>query len=383
MPPPRPRCAPAAARPDARCRGRRWGAALIAAGCGGAAPTPAPGDPDHVPLVALITLDTWRLDHFSAAHTPALWALAAEGEVYTEAWSPIGLTTPAHLSMWTGLLPWEHGVEGNNHHGYELAPSVEMLTADPAFAGFAKGAFVSAFPAGPDGGLSRGFDVFDGPPSGERPGEVAVARALAWLPAHRPALLWVHLYEPHGPYVGDGATDPERYAEEVARADAALAPLLDALRARGARVVVAADHGEVLLEERCGRQHERSVHDVVLRVPLLRWEPGRAPARIEGIRGLTDVPALLRGQDPPARPHWLAEAGICEPGCSPGCAPAGLLGRDRIAVAPAGRWLLRGGRLRADGAPPAGLDQLLMGLPAVPAPGAARPDEARLLGYTD
>jgi hypothetical protein len=374
MPRPRPRFA---RRAPARRAAEALGMGLLCA-CGPAV-APAPGPP----VVALITLDTWRLDHFSPAHTPALWALGEEGEVYTEAWSPIGLTTPAHLSMWTGLLPWEHGVEGNNHHGYELPPSVLMLTEEPVFAGFAKGAFVSAFPAGPDGGLSRGFEVFDGPASGERPGEVAVARALAWLPEDRPALLWVHLYEPHGPYLGEGATDPERYAEEVARADAALAPLLEALRARGARVVVAADHGEVLLEERCGRQHERSVHDAVLRVPLLRWEPGRGPAQISGIRGLTDVPALLRGQDPPARPHWLAEAGVCEAGCSPGCAPAGLGGRDRIAVAAEGRWLLRGGRLQAQGRPPAGLDHLVMEIPAVPVPGAARADEARLLGYTE
>ena len=48
----------------------------------------------------------------------------------------------------------------------------------------------------------------------------AVQDALDWLPANRPALLWVHVYEPHGPYLGSGGTERVRYGEEVRRADA-------------------------------------------------------------------------------------------------------------------------------------------------------------------
>ncbi len=343
-------------------------------GCRGA-------EPALPPVVALLTIDTWRRDHLSPVHTPTLWQLAAEGERYDEAWSPIGLTTPAHTSMWTGLAPWEHGVEGNNHHGFSLAPTVAVLPEAAPFAGWARGAFVSAFPAGPAGGLDRGWEVFDGPESGERPGSVAVERALGWLPRDRPALLWVHLYEPHGPYVGTGATDPEHYAEEVRRADTMLAPLVAALRARGARIVVAADHGEVLLEERCGRQHERSTSEHVLRVPLVRWEPGRAPAVHTRRVGLVDVPALLRGEDPPARDQWLAESGICEPGCAPGCAPVGLAGRDRVGIDDGGRWLLRGGRLHKSGAPSDALKSAVEAIPAVSVPGVADAEEAAMLGY--
>lgn len=347
----------------------------FAAGCTSA---PAPTGP----VVALITIDTWRLDHFSATHTPNLWALAAQGERFTNAWTPIGLTTPAHVSMWTGLAPWEHGVEGNNHHGYVLDGGVPYYPERPAHAAWAKGAFVSAYPAGPEGGLARGWTVFEGPQSGERPGDVAVAQALAWLPTDQPALLWVHVYEPHGPYVGDGPDDVARYAEEVSRADALLKPLLDELTKRGARIVVAADHGEVLLEERCGRQHERSVSDSVLRVPLFRWAPGLTPRVVTDRVGLMDVPTLLDGADPAPRAHWLAESGICEAGCSPGCAPTGLLGRDRIGVSDAGRWVLRGGRFHAQGEPSPALAEAVKAMPAVTLPGAANAREAALLGYT-
>ena len=143
-----------------------------------------------------------------------------------------------------------------------------------------------------------------------------------WAPADQAAFLWIHLYEPHGPYRGDGATDAERYAEEVRRADALLKPVLDRLVAEKARIVVASDHGEVLLEERCGRQHERSTHAVVLRVPLFVWAPDRPPSVEDRLVGLTEVKALLQGASVgslPERTAWVAESGLCEAGCAPGC----------------------------------------------------------------
>lgn len=339
---------------------------------------PDPGPP----VVALVTIDTWRLDHFSAAHTPNLWRLAEEGERYTNAWSPIGLTSPAHATMLTGLLPWEHGMEANNHHGFSLPVDVPRVLDDPAFEGWAKAAFVSAFPAGPEGGLDVGFDHFDGPESGERPGTVAVTRALDWLPTDRPAFLWVHVYEPHGPYEGTADDDPGRYAQEVARADTILAPLLSALVDRRARVVVAADHGEVLLEERCGRQHERSVSDHVLRVPLVRWTPARPGLVRPELVGLEDVPALLLGQAATVDAYRLAESGICEPGCSVGCAPTGVAGRDRLGISVPGRALKRGGQVRVLGQPVEGLVEAVSAIPDVVVPGTPDDKELEALGYS-
>jgi hypothetical protein len=214
--------------------------------------------------------------------------------------------------------------------------------------------------------------------------------ALDWLPAEGPGTLWVHLYEPHGPYVGAAATDPERYAEEVARADAALAPLLAALAARGALVVLAADHGEVLLEERCGRQHERSTHPAVLRVPLVRVGPGvPAEERPERV-GLDLVPALLDGgawgRGPlVGRAVTLAESGLCEAGCAPGCTPPGLLGRDRVAIDDGGRWVDRPGRGRfAEGAPGPDAAEAIGGFPPRRAPeNAAVEAGMEALGYRE
>ena len=82
------------------------------------------------PRVALLTIDTWRADHFSAEHTPNLWALAEQGQRFTNAWSPIGLTSPAHATMFTGVPPWEHGMEANNHHGYRLPADAQTVAED-------------------------------------------------------------------------------------------------------------------------------------------------------------------------------------------------------------------------------------------------------------
>lgn len=348
------------------------------AGCMSRSTDPLP------PVVALITVDTWRADHFDAQHTPHLWSLASQGERWTDAWSPMGLTTPSHASMLTGLPPWEHGVRANNHHGYALPPDVPTVPEHPAFADWASGAFVSAYPAGPEGGLARGWDVFDGPEESERSGKIAVDAAMAWLPDDRAALLWVHLYEPHGPYEGRGTTEGERYAEEVRRADALLEPLLDVLVDRQARIVVASDHGEVHGEEKCGWQHERSSHDVVLRVPLFRWTPERRGLVHTDRIGLTDVPALLRDELPAARPHWLAESGTCEPGCT-GCSPQGLEGRDAVVISSAARLTRRPGKaVLKKGAPSAELEAALASIPALtdPTEGA---NEASLeaLGYQE
>jgi hypothetical protein len=372
-----------------RARDRVHGMLLwIVAGCLNFGESPSPSvevvpqpSPSH-PVVALLTVDTWRADHFSATHTPVLWKLAESGERYTHAWSPIGLTTPAHVTMLTGMQPWEHGVEGNNHHGYVLGADVPTLL--DRYGTWARGAFVSAYPAGPAGGLGRGWEVFDGPEAGERPGSATVKRALAWLPTDRPVLLWVHVYEPHGPYVGIGATESERYAEEVRRADAALAPLIAVLQARNATIVLTSDHGEVLDEERCSFQHERSISAHVLRVPLVRTGPGIAPAVIDRRVGLTDVPALLAGETAAQHARWIAESGMCETDCAPDCTPTGLAGRDRVVFDDGGQWVERPGRGRfAIGQPTQPSAAALDLVPPWKPPSASSTEGARALGYLE
>jgi arylsulfatase A-like enzyme len=336
-------------------------AGLLAAGLLGGCSRPLP------PGVLLVTVDTWRADHFTQVLAPNAWALAEEGQRYTNAWTPIGLTTAAHASLLTGLLPPDHGLRGNNHHGYRLDERFTTVAEVFSAAGFDTAAFVSAWPAGPEGGMDQGFDTFDGPDQGERPTQVAVEGALEWLDERQgPWFLWVHAYDPHGPYLppeeflealGGGRADQTRYAAEVMAADAALAPLYKRARKGGAGIVITSDHGEVHQEETCGWQHERSSAEVVLRVPLAvigeGFKPGTSDARV----GLTDLfPTLLKlggvvdrgghtGQalPRPGRLVWIAESGMCDPHCAPGCEPFGFEGKDRVVYGPDAVWLDRPG----------------------------------------
>src|SRR5687767_7317540 len=73
--------------------------------------------------VVLISIDTLRADHlpaygYAGVQTPHLDRFARDAVVFEQAYSHVPLTLPAHVSMLTGLLPFEHGVRDNL--GYRL-----------------------------------------------------------------------------------------------------------------------------------------------------------------------------------------------------------------------------------------------------------------------
>ena len=325
-----------------------------------------------VPGVLLVTVDTWRADHLTADISPEAHALAERGLFFETAYTTIGLTTPAHASLFTGLLPPDHGLRGNNHHGYRLESEYTTLAEHFTAAGWATGAFVSAFPAGPSGGLDQGFQVFDGPEQGERATAITLEAARKWLSEQQtPWFLWVHAYEPHGPYTppesaikdSDPPGEKGAYAGEIRGVDRILGPLYRQVLAADGWVILTSDHGEILDEEPCHWQHARSSSDAVLRIPLVLAGPGIAPKQVTTPVGITDLfPTLLsiggiadpgghHGHsllNPPANRSWFAESGLCEPDCSPGCAPAGFLGKDLVHIAGDQRTVLRPGTPTAD-----------------------------------
>src|SRR5690242_13471860 len=73
--------------------------------------------------VILITIDTLRSDHLPAygytkIQTPAIDAFRADSILYEHAYSHAPLTLVSHASIFTGLLPAEHGIRDNI--GYTL-----------------------------------------------------------------------------------------------------------------------------------------------------------------------------------------------------------------------------------------------------------------------
>jgi arylsulfatase A-like enzyme/Flp pilus assembly protein TadD len=229
------------------------------------------------------------------------------------------VTLPSHANLLAGRLPHEHGIRDNS--GFRFPAKLPTLATLLRREGYRTGAFVSAFVLDSRFGLDRGFDVYDDTlPGGagrgafaipERPASETLAAALRWLDAAEdaPSFLFLHLYEPHAPY-----EPPEPFATrfrdrpylgEVAAVDAALAPLLERLRAdpQESVVVLTSDHGEGLGD------HGEATHGVfayeeALRVPLVIHAPGLLePAVVEQpVRHVDVLPTLLQllGVEAPA-----------------------------------------------------------------------------------
>jgi len=285
--------------------------------------------------VLLMTLDTLRADRLgsyghTAAETPRLDRLAAEGIRFEQAISPMPMTLPSHTSIMTALEPYRHGVRDNAD--FEIAAETPLLAELFRDAGYDTGAFVAAYVLHSRWGLSRGFERYDDTGvSGvdelvegrsERRGDEVVAAALPWLTETRPRPFfgWVHLYDPHAPYAAPEpygrrfASSP--YDGEVAFTDSVVGALLDGLLAAdlldNTIVVVAADHGEGL-QDHDEPGHGLFVYDATVRVPLIVRLPG---ARLAGktvtpqVRLIDIAPTLLElaGIETPATFQGLSLA---------------------------------------------------------------------------
>ncbi len=224
------------------------------------------------PDVVVVTLDTTRADRLGAygyelAQTDTIDRLAREGIRFENAFSPLPLTIPAHATLFTGLLPYNHHIRnnGDNVLGAEFTTLAEILRKE----GWATAASVAAFVTTRQWGFSQGFGAyFDSMPEGEggaerdrnywhneRSGDLVVDDALNWLagqPVDQPVFLWVHLYDPHFPFEARGAyaeTLKDRpYDAELAFVDDQVARLVEAFDGRNVLWALIGDHGESLGE---------------------------------------------------------------------------------------------------------------------------------------
>jgi arylsulfatase A-like enzyme/Flp pilus assembly protein TadD len=289
----------------------------------------APG-PRVLRDVVLITIDTLRFDATGfdgnpRGTTPNLDRLASEGRVFSSAHSHNVITLPSHTNILTGMFPYQHGVRENA--GFKLSPKIPTAATRLKSRGYATGAFVGAFVLDSRYGLSHDFDVYDELYRHldeqldfniqQARAQDVVAAALAWYRGQtgRPRFLWVHVYDPHAPYdppapYGERYKD-DRYLGEVAYTDAALAPLLEAIRTvqPPPLLVVTGDHGEAR-GDHGELTHGLFCYEATLHVPLMVWcppliAPGRdaIPARHVDI-----VPTILEALGAPAAPDLRGQS---------------------------------------------------------------------------
>lgn len=246
--------------------------------------------------VLVLTLDTTRADRLgcyghSAAQTPVLDGLAAEGVRFDDAVTVVPVTLPSHATIFTGLDPPHHGVRNNGE--FRLDSEHETLAEVLREKGYETAAFVSAFVLDARFGLDQGFDLYDDhvdfpPPAPfgalispihERSGGKTTDAAIRWLARRdrkRPFFCWVHYFDPHYPYTPPspfaGRFRGRPYDGEIAYMDAQIGRLLQALITDGTRdntlIIVVGDHGEGL-GDHDETSHAQLIYDSTMRVPLL------------------------------------------------------------------------------------------------------------------
>ena len=150
--------------------------------------------------VVLISIDTLRADHVSCLGyhrktTPALDALASEGVVFENAITPAPWTLPAHTSLFTGLLPCQHGVQNYHQRLADEALTLAERLREASFLTLGISSFDYLFP---EYGLAQGYDeyLFRYPLRAEKIAE----KALDMLDRHRGKrfFLFLHFFVKHG-----------------------------------------------------------------------------------------------------------------------------------------------------------------------------------------
>jgi arylsulfatase A-like enzyme/predicted Zn-dependent protease len=261
--------------------------------------------------IILISIDTLRADHLPAygyrgVTTSAIDALASDGVLFERAYAHSPQTLPAHASMFSGALPFQHGVRDNV--GFNVKSGTRLLPHFLRERGLATAGVVSADVLREETGIADGFDFYDSrmpQATGgasidevQRDGSASLAVARQWMQARESPqfFLFLHLYEPHAPY-----SPPERYAGfapydgEIAYADEIVAGLVRYLRERDwyddALVVLLSDHGEGL-GDHGEQEHGLFLYDEAVRVPLIVKLP-RSEGRGRRVRELAQHADLL------------------------------------------------------------------------------------------
>ncbi|HUF18512.1 MAG TPA: sulfatase-like hydrolase/transferase, partial [Thermoanaerobaculia bacterium] len=255
--------------------------------------------------------DTLRSDRLPAygyenGSTPAIDAFRRDAILFEHAFAQCPLTLPSHASLFTGELPYVHGVR--NNLGYPLEPSHPSLASILKESGYQTGAAVSTFVLRKETGIAAGFDFYDdfmthspleSATSWQRDGDLSRQALTRWIEsagAGRKIFGFLHLYEPHSPYTPpapySNAADP--YDGEISYSDAIVGRFLDDLKARGlydsALIMILSDHGEGL-GEHGEKEHGIFVYRESIQVPLLVKLPAQARAGESVARtvSLTDV----------------------------------------------------------------------------------------------
>lgn len=344
-----------------------WLAAISAAtiACG----PPEPSGPVPAEHVIFLSLDTLRRDVTGVYRsrgesvTPALDAFAQDAVVFEGARIQTPFTQPSHMSMFTGLYPMVHRVNGENR---KLDASIQTLAEILQSAGFKTTGLVINYWLKGIFGFDRGFDryelVLGGITPADRLNEAAFDALETTLAEDRRVFLFIQYFDAHSDSQDRTETSipyysPPRYREDlpieddrfctkrgqcatsylqaadhrkrkidareierlidyyergVRYLDDELSVFFARLRELGiyddALIIVTSDHGEEFREH--GRFLHSQVYEESVTVPLMIKLPGSqfAGRRVEGLVESIDLlPTILAKLDLDAPPYVQGE----------------------------------------------------------------------------
>lgn len=307
----------------------------------------APGPPNLI----MVSLDTVRADRLGCYGyeteygntTPNLDKFAESAILFEDANSTAPETVSAHMSLFTGLLPYAHGIF-QVYEPYTLSDKIPTLAELLAKQHYATAAFTEGGGMHYTVGFDRGFDRYSiGKTATERPQKLVEGTfrdATAWLRANadRRFFLLVHSYEAHTPYDPpapydtmfypdyEGPVKPPLSAESVENLvireqieygddgcrrieslyDGALCYLdehvgrfieeIERLDLVDETIIIFfSDHGEDFFDHFSMASHGHSLYEEMVHVPLIVKIPGvEGPMRIDEPVSLLDVmPTIL------------------------------------------------------------------------------------------
>ncbi|MFT4540788.1 MAG: arylsulfatase A-like enzyme, partial [Planctomycetota bacterium] len=313
--------------------------------------------PQPPPNVIILTIDTLRADHLGCYGyfrntSPNIDAFAAESILFERCIAPMATTLPVHTSLFTGVWPFEHGAIANvkkDRKRYATTPHLKRAAQVFKEAGYRTAAIVSALPLKKTYGLKNGFKTYDDPKTPQRQGAKTTKLALNWLreqPSDAPIFLWVHYFDPHGPFeapepygsmfksdeeleahiaargFSETALRPtgkknilrpglNRYDGEIRYTDDQVGTLLNHLRSQeswdNTYFLLLADHGESL------NQHDQPGHgqswNEQLHVPCILRIPGMDAGRNDSVISVVDLlPTLLSRLELESADDFLAQS---------------------------------------------------------------------------
>ncbi len=279
---------------------------IVALSSARSAPTNLP--PGDRPNLVLITFDATRADHmgfmgYSRKTTPHLDELAERSVIFERAFSQDSGTGPSLWSLMAGKTPFQVKLQEAHRFPPVIDQDEQLLAEILRDAGYRTQAVLcgDVFDAR-HWNLRRGFQSYRNV-CGRRQAHLApivtraAKRALSRLSKREPFFLWVHYYDPHGPYtdhpsIGFGDHPMDNYDEELRYTDEHLGELLAAIRAlsdkRPLYLAMSADHGEAFGEHGAA-PHARNLYYEVTHVPLLIAGPRVQARRIAAPVAVNDL----------------------------------------------------------------------------------------------